>query len=531
MSSSLHNDEAQFYSELLRAFFDSTNDAIFVLCDEMKFLISNKMTQKWLGITEEKLIEHNNRTPITELLGDRETVAIFKNAFDRVLNNEQALFDVFINPERGKERWVEISLKRVDVEAGDMVICVARDITERKRDEEEKQRLQRELHQAQKMEALGQLTGGIAHDFNNILGIISGFTELAQHRHQDQNGVVPLNYIENIHQSAERAKKLISQLLMFSRRDLAESVPLQIESIIKDDVKMLQATMPSSIEFEVNIQPDVPDVLMEPVKLNQLLMNLCINARDAMHDSGKITISLAMHKNLSGECSSCHRQIQGDWVELVVSDTGSGIKPEVIGQIFDPFFTTKMVGKGTGMGLAMVSGIVEGYQGHIIVESEQAKGTSIHVLFPPVNDSEKDALNPAPEAVAGQQRGQGQTILIVDDEPDLVNFMTEVLEINGYECTAKISSAEAMDLFKSSPDAFDLVITDQTMPELTGTELISKIREIRPDQPIIVTTGFVENVEQMSEDFKDINCLQKPVKTGDLLKSIHLAIGQHKVSD
>ena len=183
MSENIPNNDAQFYSDLLRVFFDSTNDAIFVLCDEMKFLTCNKMTQQWLGMSEKVLTEHNNRIPITELLGDQNAVKLFKSCFEQALENKEVVFEAKINPQNSKQRWIELNLQRVNIENGDMVIVVARDISERKQTEAEKERLQRELSQSQKMDALGKLTAGISHDFNNVLGIISGYSELAINCH------------------------------------------------------------------------------------------------------------------------------------------------------------------------------------------------------------------------------------------------------------------------------------------------------------------------------------------------------------
>lgn len=514
------NSDSEFYSELLRAFFDSTNDAIFVLCDEMKFIICNKMTEKWLGLPEEQLVEHNKRTPITELLGSSDAINTFTTCFEKVLHKENTFFETYINPPNGSDRWIELSMQRVDIDVGDMVIAVARDISERKKSVLEKERLQRELNQSQKMDALGQLTGGIAHDFNNILGIISGFSELSISQYEDQNKPIPVDSIKNIYQASERAKKLIAQLMLFSRNDFTEPKMLQLAPLIKEDIEMLAATTPSSINFDVNYQEDIPGVMMEPVKLQQLLLNICINAKDAMNGSGKIAISLKHSDTITAECSSCHKQVHGDWVEITISDTGSGIKQNDLARIFNPFFTTKDVGKGTGMGLAVVGSIVESFNGHIIVKTKLGEGTSIRLLFPPATDKPTSEPTTKTQLDPRVKIGNEKSILIIDDEPDLAEIMSDILSSHGYQCTTQTSSSDALTLYLATPDAFDLIITDQTMPELTGTEMITKIRDKHPAQAAIVASGYSDKVDRTTAQDHNISYIQKPVDTNALLKLI-----------
>ncbi len=524
MPNNNQNDEAQFYSSLLKAFFDSANDAIFVLCDEMKFITCNKMTQDWLGLTEDELTAHNKRTPITELIGNLDAVDYFKSSIERALKNEDVFFETLIKPLKGKKRWIELSMKRVDIENGDMVIAVARDITDRKIADGEKDRLQRELSQSQKMEALGQLTGGIAHDFNNILGIICGYAELAFLRYKNKNDPLLIKYLNNILQSSNRAKKFISQMLLFSRNDITESEPLQLAPLIEEDIKMIKASMPSSIEFDISYEKNIPDVLVEPVKFQQLLLNIYINAKDAMKDRGKISTSLGLSRAIYDECSSCHKQIKGEWIELTITDTGSGISADIINRIFEPFFTTKSVGKGTGMGMAMVGSIMESMNGHIIVKSEPDKGTSFHLFFPPATDHDCREFQNVDKPMTETIVGHGESILIVDDEHGLVDFMSEMLEVNGYLCTSKTSSSDALDLYISDPEAFDLVLTDQTMPELTGIDLIEQMRRIKPEQSVILATGYSEAVDRKMAEAQGIKYIQKPFKTTDLLGLVKQAL-------
>ncbi len=255
------------------------------------------------------------------------------------------------------------------------------DITKRKQAETEQLHLQRELHQARKMEALGQLTGGIAHDFNNILGIILGNTELALGLATHNSEPRLAKYLVQIEKTGGRARDLIAQMLAFSRSESDDKQPLQLQSLIQSDLTMLRSMLPTSIEIKVEFE-EVAAVLMNPVQLNQLLMNLCINARDAMEGKGVITIRLSSAINVDVECVTCHQRVTGDWVELAVTDGGSGIDPDVLEFIFDPFYTTKDVGMGSGMGLSVIQGIMRSHKGHVLVETEQGKGTRFQLLFP-----------------------------------------------------------------------------------------------------------------------------------------------------
>ncbi|MCP4043461.1 MAG: PAS domain S-box protein [Gammaproteobacteria bacterium] len=258
------------------------------------------------------------------------------------------------------------------------------DITERKRSEAEQARLQRELQQVQKMEALGQLTGGIAHDFNNILGIIMGYSDLARDRCISKGEAKLTSQLDRILEASGRARDLVSQMMAFSRGDARDDKPLQLQALVKEDLKMLSSTLPSSIGITTEIEENLPSVIMDPGQLNQLLMNLCVNARDAMKGKGDLTIRIGWVRELDAECATCHKQVEGDWVELSVTDTGSGISQEVLNRIFDPFFTTKEVGKGTGMGMAVIHGIMRNHGGHILVETGPGEGTTFRLLFPPV---------------------------------------------------------------------------------------------------------------------------------------------------
>lgn len=398
------------------------------------------------------------------------------------------------------------------------------DITDRKQAEREKERLQRELQQTHKMEALGQLTGGIAHDFNNILGIIMGYTSMALDRFGREIPEKAVDYLETAMKASERAKDLVAQMLTFSRSGNGDAQPLQFSPLIKENVKMLYSILPSSIKIELNCEEELPNILMDPAKLQQLMMNLCINARDAMDGVGTLTIALGWRRNVDTECSASHQWVKGDWVELSVADTGSGMTSETIKHLFEPFYTTKEVGRGTGMGMAVLHGIVSSHGGHTLIETEIGKGSVVRLLFPPAVEetSEKPeadlSSNPLPQ-------GEGRHILVLDDELELAEYIGDLLALYGFQTTIKTDSQDALSLFQEDPDKFALLITDQTMPKLTGVELIKKFREIQPEFPVILCTGFSEDIDAEGAENMGICFLGKPIDADRLVQSAGELLG------
>ena len=399
------------------------------------------------------------------------------------------------------------------------IVAMGFDITEMKKAESEHERLQRELQQAQKMESLGQLTGGIAHDFNNLLGIINGYSVLLLDKSQQAGDDKASKYARNIHEAGERAAKLVAQMLTFSRNDNLDDKPIQFAPLIEENIEMLRATLPSSIEIKTEIEADLPYVLMNPTNLHQILMNLFINARDAMQGVGQVTIKLALARGLDTQSQISHKPVKGDWVELSVSDTGKGIDAELIKHIFEPFFTTKDIGKGTGMGLSVLYGIMKSHGGHILVESEPGKGTTISMLFAPTTkdnlNQQEDCLN-LPEPA----KSNGERILVVDDEISLGNYMTELLANHGYDACFVADSTEALSLFESAPDQFAMLVTDLTMPKLTGEVLIKKVRKIRPQLPVILCTGYNDKFNKAQAHEMNISYFEKPVNVKNILLKI-----------
>jgi len=389
------------------------------------------------------------------------------------------------------------------------------------RSKKEQRNLQIQLQQAQKMEIIGQLTGGIAHDFNNILGCIMGYSTLALEHYKNKPEPKLENYINEVYKEGERARDLVAQMLAFSSSSAASFKPISLEPVVNEVVHLLKSMLPSSINLQVKIDSDISNVLMDPVQLHQLVMNLCINARDALDGGGEIEVHVSQLNNFNATCDSCHEKFQGDFVELVVSDTGSGLAVDIISKIFEPFFTTKEIGKGTGMGLSVVQRIVHDCSGHITVKSVIDKGSDFHLLFPAIT-RESDFPNEENNIFSkNKYQANGENILVVDDEEVIAMFLSELLKLAGYQVSMMTTSTEALALFELNPKKFDLVITDQTMPNITGGELAKKMLQIRSDIPIILCTGHSIKINESSSNALGIKrFLQKPLNSNELLESI-----------
>lgn len=365
-----------------------------------------------------------------------------------------------------------------------------RDITQRKQAEDERKHLQAQLIQAQKMEAIGTLAGGIAHDFNNILGAILGYVELSRN-------VTPAHspaarFLDKALDGINRATMLVRQILAFSRHAESERVSLQVTPIIKEAIKLLRPLLPTTIAIVPQLEPETGAIFADPTQIHQILMNICTNAFHAMEDTGG-TLTIGLNNiQLAARDLEQHPEVQpGNFLRLSVSDTGMGIVPEIRERIFDPYFTTKSVGKGSGMGLAIVHGIVKNCGGFVTVASEPGAGTMFCVHLPSVRQEVQTETIEATPVAGGTER-----ILLVDDEHILAEMSRTMLEYLGYQVTALSDSLEALALFRGDPGRFDLVMTDQTMPALTGIDLAQRLLAIRPDLPIILCTGYSSIVSE-----------------------------------
>ncbi len=347
----------------------------------------------------------------------------------------------------------------------------------------ERERVEAQLRQAQKMEALGTLSGGIAHDFNNMLAAIIGFTELVVGH--TPKGSRDERRLARIMEAAIRGRELVRQLLTFSRKTEQEKKPLPVSGIVKETVKLIRATTPATISIRVNVLSESALILGDPTQIQQVLMNLCTNATYAMREKGGNLDIEVSELSVSPSNGDPHGIAPGQYVKLSVRDTGIGISADIMEKIFDPFFTTKKFGEGTGLGLSVVHGIAKQHDGHIMVESEPSRGSTFTVYFPQITGELEASAVGHDEIPTGSER-----ILFVDDEEALVEMGEDILAELGYEVASRMNGREALALFRTDPSRFDLVITDQTMPEMTGIDLAREIFSLRPNMPIIMCTGF-----------------------------------------
>lgn len=448
---------------------------------------------------------------------------IWERSVQAVLNTDQPLkIDYRIHKPDGDRRWLHCEAQVVRDAAGQPVRMFGtfQDITERKR--WEAARLQ-----TSRLESIGVLAGGIAHEFNNVLTVILGFTDLATRAVPRASSTY--HHLQAVLTAGYRAKELVQQILAFSRQSNPERQPVSLPMLVREGLNLVRATMPTTIVLKSHIDPDAGGVLADPTNLQQILLNLCANAEYGMRQTGGILeVSLTRSEVEAAAPANPAGLPPGSYVRLTVRDTGDGMPPEVVERIFEPFFTTKGVGEGTGMGLAIVHGIVTSYGGAVTVESIPGEGSTFIVDLPRMAETVETVPSESPEALP---QGHG-CILFVDDEEPLVRLGRESLEALGYEVVSSLSSVEALGLFQATPQRFDLVITDQTMPVMTGERLARELRRIRADIPIVLCTGFSPLIDAERAAALGISafCL-KPVDIQELARTIERVLGRHGDAD
>ncbi len=398
---------------------------------------------------------------------------------------------------------------------------VNQDITEQKKAEQQRQKLEEQLRQAQKMEALGTLAGGTAHEFNNMLGIIIGFGELAKAELDEKHPVQAS--MDEVLLAAQRAKEIVQQILTFSRQQRQSRQPIQMDAVVREAMKVVRNTVPASVVIQTDISPDAPVIMGNATQIHQVLMNICVNAWHAMNQ-GPGVIRLSQNTvSLKQDAAVIHPNLrEGVYVHLAIADNGSGMDAPTLARIFEPFFTTKDQGKGTGLGLAVVHGIVQAHEGAIFAESQPGVGTTFHLYFP--LNAKVPVKKAAPSAKPAPQGG-GQHILLVDDELSLTGVAAKVLHRFGYKTTRVSSAAEALSDIREDPSSFDLVITDLTMPGMNGTELAKHLQSLAPALPVVLASGF--GCWQSEDNFNAPNIrkfLQKPYTMEELTRVASQAI-------
>ena len=393
------------------------------------------------------------------------------------------------------------------------VLGINMDFTDLKKSEIEKKRLEEQLAQSQKMEVIGTLAGGIAHDFNNMLAVILGYTDLAKNTLPE--GARQINHLNEVSTAGLRAKALVNQILNFSRQTEIQHVDISITVIAKEVIKMVKSTLPSNINLDANISANTAFVKGDQTQMHQVFMNLCVNANQAMPEGGNLSVTLDNYQR-DKTCEHCDMPLPGNFVHLKITDTGMGMSEAVLKRIFEPYFTTKEVGKGTGMGLAVVHGIINQHSGHLCVESELGKGSSFHIFLPACDIAEDE------ETIEEENSYQGkETILIVDDEVMVGELVKETLSIQGYGTKLYHDSKEALAEFQANPQKYDLILSDYMMPNMTGDQLAREIRKIDQSIPIVIATGFSNNItKEAALTIGITEFLHKPIVGDDLCKAV-----------
>jgi PAS domain S-box-containing protein len=423
----------------------------------------------------------------------------------------EVILEVFGSPVRDKQDNIVASLVSFT------------DITDRKKATEEKERLQGQLRQAQKLEAIGTLAGGIAHDFNNILGIILGNTELALDDVPEWN---PTHFnLEEIKTAGLRAKDIVRQLLNFSRKAAPKKQILNMTPVLLDAIKFLRSTIPAFIDIRQNIQADADAILADATQIHQVMLNLCTNASQAMAQTGGIIKIIVRNIALTGESVEKYPDlVEGDYVMVAVSDTGPGIDPEIQNRIFDPYFTTKTVDQGSGMGLAVVHGIVTDHNGGVYVDSEPGNGATFTLFFPVATEKPERVTETKARIPLGKE-----TILLVDDEAGMLTMGQNLIGRLGYTVECALTPFEAQKKIRSDPNRFDLVITDMTMPQMTGVALSKIIKAIRRDLPVIICTGHSDLIdEEKAKEMGFAAYIMKPMSTQDIAGIIRDVLDNRK---
>jgi len=486
-----------------------------VIARDYRILWTNQVLKGIFGDIEGKICHatFNRQAQVCPGCGVRQVFATGQGP----VTHEQKGIDV-----NGNEFWSEMIVTPLTDERGDITAAleVVVPINERKKAEEERKEIEKQLRQAQKIESVGTLAGGIAHDFNNILTAVLGYADMV--REELVPGSRSWNLQQEVINAGLRAKELVKQILTFSRQTEHDFKPLQLHLLIKETLKLLRASIPTTIEIRQDIDPSCGAVLADPTQIHQVLLNLFTNASYAMREKGGV-LKVSLQEILIGpEDQLAALELQpGRYLQLSVSDTGAGIRPEDMEKIFEPYFTTKPVNEGTGLGLSVVHGIVKSHKGRITVCSEPGKGTVFNLYFPCIAAADEAGEPEAAELLPGGN----EHVLVVDDEEFIIKIVQFLLENLGYRVTATTSSLEALRLFEQQPADFDLVITDMTMPQMTGADLARKFLAIRPDIPLILCTGFNELINEKTA--KEIGIREfalKPIDKKDLADMVRRAL-------
>jgi signal transduction histidine kinase/ActR/RegA family two-component response regulator len=474
----------------------------------------------WISDTPLEILINNNFFFVSA-----NVIGMFISYFMEQSARKDFYMRILLEKEQKKVQSANNALeKRVQERTGQLTLAnqdLMKEIEIRKRHEKEKTQLEGQLMQLQKMETIGTLAGGIAHDFNNILTPILGYTEMALEELSEES---TLRYdVEQINRSAMRGKDLVQQILTFSRQVDFEKKPLRLDQVVTEVLKLIRASFPSNIEIKQELDKECGTVLADSTQMHQIIMNLCTNAYHAMIGNGGIlTIRLDKQKVGSKEFNGSVKMQKGTYIRLIITDTGHGMDKRTMERIFEPFFTKKDVGSGSGLGLSVVHGIVNNYNGAIDVESEPGEGSSFIIYLPQHSETYVEEKEIQQEL----KKGKG-SILFVDDEKEITFMGKRMLESLGYTVDIKTDSEEALRVFRKDPDKYDLLVTDQAMPKLMGTELIGELKKIRPELKTIIITGYQESIPvNAMKQFGIADIISKPLILSEFSELIGKVLSQ-----
>jgi len=510
----------------LRVLVDNSPIGIFTTDEKGRVNFCNPSVHRMLG--------SNARDDLNEVWArriDNEQRATALARWRDYLANPDGEFDDEYRMHRTDGSSFTAHIRIAPVRAGTEVrgfVGITEDVTAQRSLELEQERMRRQMQQAQKMESLGQLTGGVAHDFNNILCSVLGFAALAQRRLGDTVDGRLEDYLQAITSAGERGRDLVAKMLAFSRSDVADA-PSALEpcAVVQDALNMLAAVIPSSITLDEELAAETPPIMADRVELHQAVVNLVVNARDAISEHGHIHVALQTCRGAGEECDACHRPIEGEFVELVVSDDGSGIDAAHIARVFEPFFTTKQVGRGTGLGLAVIHGVTHRAGGHVRLTSRPGQGTVVRLLFPRAAEG-AERTTPTEARGSTAPSLEGVRVLVADDEPLIRRLLSELLMQAGAHVTTAPDGNAAQRVLQETAAACDVLVTDQTMPGMTGTALIEKARELRPHLAAVLLSGFGESHDIARLQRAGVRFLPKPIDETLLLDVIaELAAADH----
>lgn len=511
--------------ERYKSIVENSHDGIVIVDDSFHLEYVNDELCRMLGYRKDEVLGADFRGFLDEE-SLQYTVARYKRR--QAGENVPPRYEINLVTKDKKKRRVETSLSIIPGGTGKTkTIAQLLDITERKEAEEEKKRLEAQLLQAQKMEAVGTLAGGVAHDFNNLLQAILGYTQmLLLEKEKDSPEFTKLKQIEK---SAHRASELTRQLLTFSRKVESELRPLDLNNEVRQAQKILERTIPKMIDMELYLQKEAWTINADPMQMEQIVLNVAVNARDAMPEGGTLVFETENVLLDREYCATHLGATPGRYVLLSISDTGMGMDKETVEHIFEPFYTTKEVGKGTGLGLAMVYGIVKNHGGYIMCYSEPGQGTTFKIYFPAI---EADGHVETSYAVETELRGGDETILLVDDEESLRGMGKEILERFGYRIIAVPDGEKALEIYREKGEQIDLVILDLVMPGMGGTRCMEELLRIHPRLKVIIASGYAVNgrtkeaLDAGAEGF-----IRKPYELGQMLGVVRKVLDREQTSE